>query len=98
MKEIVKYLLKIANELDEINLVRIASRVDNVANLILKEAQIPAKQPQIQEEPIVMPKESEKEFVEDKKEEKKKKRKKNYKGVKEGEDFLVHKKMEPENE
>lgn len=73
-KSLIK-LTKIANELDEVRLIKVSDYIDSIIEKIvrkskLSESQIPAKQPQIQKEgdpPFI----EEKEFAQDVKKEKK---------------------------
>lgn len=87
----ISYLCKIANKLDNLGLYKEANDIDDVVKSLVK-AQVPCRQPQIQEEPInqnIQEKEAKKEFKFDKK--KKKGHKKN---VVEGNNFIFDKKSE----
>lgn len=75
-------IVQIANELDDLKIFNAADDLDQIIEKIVRksevlEAQIPAKQPQIQKEGITPAWIEEKEFVADKKE-KNKTRKENY--------------------
>ena len=97
MKRIALELLKISDSLDDLGLYRFSETTAKIADDLLSEADVspaPAKQPQIQPEPIKQnPKEADKEFGKDKKENKTKK-KPGIKGLVEGQDFVVNKKTE----
>ena len=97
--DIYSQLLKISNQLDDLELTKMADKIEEIAEGI-KTAMEPTKQPQIQQlEPTIQkhdPTEAKKEFVKDVQVDKKKKKKR--KGLVEGQDYVFNLKESTENE
>jgi len=98
MNKIALELIKIANDLDDLEQYIYAEQIEDIAKDLISKADTapaPSKQPQIQSEPIkqlVKEVDADKEFKKDKKDKSNKKTK--IKGLVEGQDFILDKHSE----